>query len=82
MRDTHLSNVQVVTDHRGWPVAVNEGSVWWMVAEVEPTKWPEEVASAQHGEGGFFQLQLTNGRIFIASHDEEKRQWTIAGQKH
>ncbi|MEX2430965.1 MAG: hypothetical protein WD645_03495 [Dehalococcoidia bacterium] len=74
----HLSNSQVLTDHRGWPVAVNEGAVWWMVAEVEPAECPTEQALCAEHLGEVFRLLLTNGQVLIAVHNTDSMQWSIA----
>ena len=66
--------MNVLTDHKGWPVAVSEGAVWWMVAEVEPTRCPGS-------DEEFFRLQLTNGQTLIARMEGEGRQWHITWQE-
>ncbi len=72
--------VQVLTDHRGWPVAVNEGPVWWMVAQVEPAESKESAPQDVTLPAGHFRLQLTNGQVLLAEHDVDNRRWTITCQ--
>ena len=74
---SNATDIQVLTDHRGQPVAVNEGAMWWMVADVEPTERPRIKTPPPEGTDGFFRLQLTNGRVLIAAHDTNKGRWTI-----
>lgn len=76
------TNLQVLTDHKGWPVAVSEGPVWWMVAEVEPAERSQEVAPSVMTPEESFRLQLTNGQTLIAVHDSDQRRWTITHSDH